>query len=154
MGGSAGGTARVFHIGTPSVSELTATERNGSSQFQSVPSQRNSSIRSHPTSSPVSFGPSTPVMSASAAPGGLLSSPGLMSDVGGVQSPPGLPLSDPPRLAGTYGISTNDPVFGMPSESVPCDNPGRVPDPVQTAVQTPVQPSAQVPPPPPSGAGA
>jgi len=154
VGGSAGGAAQVFHIGTPSVSEQTATEGNGSSQFQSVPSQGNSSVPSYPTSSPVSFGPSTPVMSASAAPGGLLSSPGLMSDVGGVQSPPGLPLSDPPRVAGTYGISTGDPVFGMPSEGLPCDNPGRVPDPVQNAAQTPVQPSGQVPPPPPSGAGA
>ena len=75
--GVAGGTSQVFHIGTPSGSENT-----GSSLFQSIPSQR-SSIPSHPTSSPVSFGPSTPVMSASAAPAGLLSSPGGMSDVGG-----------------------------------------------------------------------
>ena len=44
--GVAGGTAQVFHIGTPSGSENTA----------SIPSQR-SSIPSHPTSSPVSFGP-------------------------------------------------------------------------------------------------
>ena len=60
--GVAGGTSQVFHIGTPSGSENT-----GSSIFQSIPSQR-SSIPSHPTSSPISFGPSTPVMSASAAP--------------------------------------------------------------------------------------
>ena len=73
----AGGTSQVFHIGTPSGSENT-----GSSIFQSIPSQR-SSIPSHPTSSPISFEPSTPVMSASAAPAGLLSSPGGMSDVGG-----------------------------------------------------------------------
>ena len=71
--GVAGGTSQVFHIGTPSGSENT-----GSSLFQSIPSQR-SSIPSHPTSSPISFGPSTPVMSASAAPAGLLSSPGGMS---------------------------------------------------------------------------
>ena len=140
---------KSFHIGTPSASEHTATEGNGSSQFQSVPSQRNSSTPSHPTSSPASFGPSTPVMSASAAPGGLLSSPGLMSDVGGVQSPPGLPLSDPPRVAGTYGVMPSDPVFGVSSGSLPCHNSGRVPNPVQN----PVQPATQVPPPPPSGAG-
>ena len=56
--GVAGGTSQVYHIGTPSGSENT-----GSSIFQSIPSQR-SSIPSHPTSSPISFGPSTPVMSA------------------------------------------------------------------------------------------
>ena len=149
LAGNSGVSAQVFHIGTPSASEHTATEGNGSSQFQSVPSQRNSSTPSHPTSSPVSFGPSTPVMSASAAPGGLLSSPGLMSDVGGVQSPPGLPLSDPPRVVGTYGVLPSDPVFGISSGSLPCQNSGRVPNPVQT----PVQPATQVPPPPPSGAG-
>ena len=75
LAGNSGIPAQVFHIGTPSASEHTATEGNGSSQFQSIPSQRNSSTPSqtpsHPTSSPVSFGPSTPVMSASAAPGGL-----------------------------------------------------------------------------------
>ena len=150
--GSAGGTAQVFHIGTPSASEHTATEGNGSSLFQSIPSQR-TSTPSHPTSSPVSFGPSTPVRSASAAPEGLMSSPGLMSDVGGILNPPGLPLSDPPRVAGTYGISLSDPIFGMSSGSLPCDNPGRVPIPVQPAAQTPVRPSVQVPPPPPTGAG-
>lgn len=52
--------AQVFHIGTSSVSEHTATERNGSSNFQSLPSQRTSSVPSHPTWSGVSFGPSTP----------------------------------------------------------------------------------------------
>ena len=83
--GVAEGTSQVFHIGTPS-----GSENAGSSLFQSIPSQR-SSIPSHPTSSPVSFGPSTPVMSASAAPAGLLSSPGGMSDVGGTLTPPGLP---------------------------------------------------------------
>ena len=66
---------------------------------------------SHPTSSPVSLGPSTPVLSASTPPVGLLSSPGRMSDVGGTLNPPGLPLSGPPRVAGSYGISMNDPVL-------------------------------------------
>ena len=61
-------------------------------------------------------------MSASAAPEGLLSSPGLMSDVGGVQSPPGLPLGDPPRVVGTYGVLPSDPVFGISSGSLPCQN--------------------------------
>ena len=37
------------------------------------------------------------------APAGLLSSPGGMSDVGGTLTPPGLPLSDPPRVSGSYG---------------------------------------------------
>ena len=61
----------VYHIGTPS-------ERTTSEGFRSVVSQRTPSVQSHPTSSPVSFGPSTPVQSASAAPAGLLSSPGGM----------------------------------------------------------------------------
>ena len=132
--GVAGGTSQVFHIGTPSGSENT-----GSSLFQSIPSQR-SSIPSHPTSSPISFGPSTPVMSASAAPAGLLSSPGGMSDVGGTLTPPGLPLSDPPRVSRSYGIPSSDPIFGMSSGSLPCENSGQVPVPV-------------VPPPPPLGVG-
>ena len=136
--GVAGGTSQVYHIGTPSGSENT-----GSSIFQSIPSQR-SSIPSHPTSSPISFGPSTPVMSASAAPAGLLSSPGGMSDVGGTLTPPGLPLSDPPRVSGSYGIPSMDPIFGMSSGSLPCENSGRVPVPAQAPV---------VPPPPPPGVG-
>ena len=136
--GVAGGTSQVYHIGTPSGSENT-----GSSLFQSIPSQR-SSIPSHPTSSPISFGPSTPVMSASAAPAGLLSSPGGMSDVGGTLPPPGLPLSDPPRVSGSYGIPSLDPIFGMSSGSLPCENAGRVPVPAQAPV---------VPPPPPPGVG-
>ena len=68
---------------------------------------------SHPTSSPVSFGPSTPVQPASAAPAGLQSSPGGMSDVGSFLTPPGLLLRDPPRMAGSYGVSLNDPVLGF-----------------------------------------
>ena len=88
--------------------------------------------------------PSTPVMSASAAPAGLLSSPGGMSDVRGTLPPPGLPLSDPPRVSGNYGIPSLDPIFGMSSGSLPCENAGRVPVPVQAPV---------VPPPPPPGVG-
>ena len=47
--------------------------------------------------------PPPPVQSASAAPAGLQSSPGGMSDVGSTLTPPGLPLRDPPRMAGSYG---------------------------------------------------
>ena len=83
-------------------------------------------------------------MSASAAPAGLLSSPGGMSDVGGTLTPPGLPLSDPPRVSGSYGIPSSDPVFGMSSGSLPCENSGQVPIPAQAPV---------VPPPPPPGVG-
>ena len=54
---------------------------------------------------------STPVQSASAAPVGLQSSPGGMFDVGSTLTPPGLPLRDPPRMVGSYGVSLNDPVF-------------------------------------------
>ena len=60
-------------------------------------------------------------MSASAAPAGLLSSPGGMSDVRGTLPPPGLPLSDPPRVSGSYGIPSLDPIFGMSSGSLPCE---------------------------------
>lgn len=102
--GSAGGTAQIFHIGTPS-------ENTTSEGFRSAVKQRTPSVQSHPTSSPISFGPSTPVQSASASPAGLLSSPGKMSDVGSTLTPPGLPLSDPPRVAGTHGIPKSDPVF-------------------------------------------
>ena len=70
----------IHHIGTPS-------DRTTSEGFRSVVSQRTPSVQSHPTSSPVSFGPSTPVQSASAAPAGLLSSPGGMSDVGSTLTP-------------------------------------------------------------------
>ena len=101
----------VHHIGTPS-------EHTTSEGFRSIVSQRTPSVQSHPTSSPISFGPSTPVQSASAAPAGLLSSPGGMSDVGSTLTPPGLPLRDPPRMAGSYGVSLNDPVFGICSENI------------------------------------
>ena len=115
----------VYHIGTPS-------ERTTSEGFRSVVSQRTPSVQSHPTSSPVSFGPSTPVQSASAAPAGLLRSPGGMSDVGSTLTPPGLPLRDPPRMAGSYGAPLNDPVFGISSGSIPCENPGQRPIPAPT----------------------
>ena len=67
-----------------------------------------------------------------------------MSDVGSTLTPPGLPLRDPPRMAGSYGVSLNDPVFGISSGSIPCENPGHRPTPAQ----------APIPPPPPQqGAG-
>ena len=78
----------IYHIGTPS-------DRTTSEGFRSALSHGTSSVPSYPTSSPVSFGPSTPVQSASAAPAGLQSSPGGMSDVGSTLTPPGLPLRDP-----------------------------------------------------------
>ena len=97
--------AQVFHIGSPS-------DQTGS-DFQSVRSRSTHSL-SHPTTSPVSFGPiGSPSVSGISIPEGAVSSPGLMSDVAGpgsagasfcagepsssggsVQSPPGLPLSD------------------------------------------------------------
>ena len=52
-----------LHIGTPS-------EHTTSEGFRSVVSQRTPSVQSHPTSSPISFGPSTPVQSTSVAPAG------------------------------------------------------------------------------------
>ena len=115
-------SAEIYHIGTPS-------ERLTSEGFRSAVSHGTSSVPSHPTSSPVSFGPSTPVQSASAAPARLLSSPGGMSDVAGTLTPPGLPLRDPPRVAGSYGIPLSDPVFGSSSGSLPCENPGQRPIP-------------------------
>ena len=115
-------SAEIYHIGTPS-------ERLTSEGFRSAVSHGTSSVPSHPTSSPVSFRPSTPVQSASAAPARLLSSPGGMSDVAGTLTPPGLPLRDPPRVAGSYGIPLSDPVFGSSSGSLPCENPGQRPIP-------------------------
>ena len=75
----------IYYIGTPS-------DRATSEGFRSALSHGTSSVPSYSTSSPVSFGPSTPVQSASAAPAGLQSSPGGMSDVGSTLTPPGLPL--------------------------------------------------------------
>ena len=108
----------IYHIGTPS-------NRTTSEGFRSAVLQRTPSVQSHPTSSPVSFRPSTPVQSASAAFAALLNSPGGMSDVGSILTPPGLPLRDPPRMAGSYGVPLNDPVFGISSGSLPCENPGQ-----------------------------
>ena len=120
----------IYHIGTPS-------DRTTSEGFRSALSHGTSSVPSHPTSSPVSFGPSTPVQSASAAPAGLQSSPGGMSDVGSTLTPPGLPLRDPRRMAGSYGVSLNDPVFGISSGSIPCENSGHRPIPAQSPIPPP-----------------
>jgi len=46
-------SAEIYHIGTPS-------ERPTSKGFRSALSHGTCSVPSHPTSSPVSFGPSTP----------------------------------------------------------------------------------------------
>ena len=51
-------------------------------------------------------------------------------------------LRDPQRMAGSYGVSLNDSVFGISSRSIPCENPGHRPT------------QASIPPPPPQqGAG-
>ena len=118
--------SQVYHIGTPS-------EHTTSEGFRSVVSQRTPSVQSHPTSSPISFGPSTPVQSASA----LLSSPGGMSDVGSTLTPPGLPLRDPPRMAGSYGVSMNDQFLECLLGSIPCENPGHRPMPAQAPIPPP-----------------
>ena len=133
--GSAVG-AEVFYIG--SLSDQQGRD------FHSVRSRSTQqSLPTHPSTSPVSFGPiGTPSISGSAPPGGAISSPGMMSDIGqgfcagtppsssgGVQippmssggtsgrtqSPPGLPLTDPPRVIGAYGIPAFDPFFGFAS---------------------------------------
>ena len=133
--------AEVFHIGSPS-------DRTGS-EFQSVRSRSTHSL-SHPTTSPaVSFGPiGSPSISGNPIPEGAVSSPGLMSDVGSagasfcagvpslgsggrIPTPPGLPLSDPPRVTGAYGVTAYDPDFGLG-----CRGEG-------------VEPKASIPPPPP-----
>ena len=73
--GSAVG-AEVFHIGSPSDQQR--------SEFQSVRSRSTQqSLPTHPSTSPVSFGPiGSPSISGSAPPGGAMSSPGMMSDIG------------------------------------------------------------------------
>ena len=135
--------AEVFHIGSPS-------DQTGS-DFQSVRSRSTHSL-SHPTTSPVSFGPiRSPSVSGSLIPEGAVSSPGLMSDVAGsgsadasfcagypssssggrIQNPPGLPLIDPPRVTGAYGVPAYDPDFGLGSRGAN------------------VEPKASIPPPPP-----
>ena len=67
----------------------------------------------------------------------LQSSPGGMSDVGSTLTPPGLPLREPPRIAGSYGVSLNDPVFGISSGSIPCENLGHRPQPAQAPIPPP-----------------
>ena len=56
---------------------------------------------------------------------------------GSTLTPPGLPLRDPPRMAGSYGVSLNDPVFGISSGSIPCENPGHRPIPAQAPIPPP-----------------
>ena len=101
----------IYHIGTPS-------DRTTSEGFRSALSHGTSSV-------------------PCAAPAGLQSSPGGMSDVGSTLTPPGLPLRDPPRMAGSYGVSLNDPVFGISSGSIPCENPGHRPIPAQAPIPPP-----------------
>ena len=60
-----------------------------------------------------------------------------MSDVGSTLIPPGLPLRDPPRMAGSCEVSMNDPVFGMSSGSIPCENRGHRPAPAQAPIPPP-----------------
>ena len=80
--GSAMG-AEVYHIGSP-------TGQPGS-DFQCVRSHSTQSY-SHPTTSPVSFGPvGSPSVSGSAVPGGAMSSPGRMSDIEGTSFFAGIP---------------------------------------------------------------
>ena len=121
----------IYHIGTPK--DRTTSEGFRSAYLLGL---HQFPLPSYPTSSPVSFGPSTPVQSASAAPVGLQSSPGGMSDVGSTLTPPGLPFRDPPRMAGSYRVSSNDPVFGI-SSGIPCENPGHRPTPVQAPIPPP-----------------
>ena len=136
--------AEVFHIGSPS-------DQTGS-DFQSVRSRSTQSL-SQPTTSPVSFGPiGSPSVAGSVFPDRAVSSPGLMSDVAGsasagasfcagfppsssggsISGPPGLPLSDPPRVTGAYGVPAYDPDFGLA-----CGGNGLEPQIPETASITP-----------------
>ena len=111
---------------------------------------------SHPTTSPVSFGPiGSPSVAGSVFPDRAVSSPGMMSDVAGsasagasfcaglppsssggsITSPPGLPLSDPPRVTGAYGVPAYDPDFGLSSR-------GNAVDPQVSISPPPPQPAA------------
>ena len=111
---------------------------------------------SHPTTSPVSFGPiGSPSVAGSVFPERAVSSPGLMSDVAGsasagasfcagvppsssggrISSPPGLPLSDPPCVTGAYGVPAYDPDFGLGSR-------GNAVDPQMSIPPPPPQPAA------------
>ena len=136
--------AEVFHIGSPRIQT--------GSDFQSVRSRSTHSL-SHPTTSPISFGPiGPPSVSGSVIPERAVSSPGLMSDVAGsasagasfcagfpslssggsISGPPGLPL---PRMTGAYGVSAYDPDFGLGSR-------GNAVDPQMSIPPPPPQPAA------------
>ena len=139
--------AEVFDIGLPS-------DQTGS-DFQSVRSRSTHSL-SHPTTSPVPFGPiGSPSVTGSVFPDRAVSSPGSMSDVAGsasagasfcagvppsssggsISGPPGLPLSDPPRVTGAYGVPAYDPDFGLGSR-------GNAVDPQVSIPPPPPQPAA------------
>ena len=51
---------------------------------------------------------------------------------------------DPPRMAGSYGVSLNDPVFGIFFGSIPCENPGHRPIPAQAPIPPVGDPVAQL----------
>ena len=118
------------------------------SDFQSVRSCSSTGL-THPTSSPVSFGPVmspqvSPQATVSAVPERAQSSPGNMPDVGGSSPggasfcagfplPPGLPLSDPPRVTGAYGVPAYDPDFGFALRGSAVDNQIPAPPPPQPA---------------------
>ena len=125
----------IYHIGTPS-------ERPTSEGFRSAVSQGTSSV---PVSSNII---SSFVWTFDSSSVGKCSTCKIAElawrDVGCCRStltPPGLPLRDPPRMAGSYGVPLNDPVFGISSGSLPCKNPGQRPIP------------APAPPPPAGSAG-
>ena len=60
-----------------------------------------------------------------------------MSDVGSTLTLPGLPLRDPPRMAGSYGVSMNDQFLECLLGSIPCENPGHRPMPAQAPIPPP-----------------
>ena len=64
-----------------------------------------------PSSSLSSGGIQMPLSSG----GGQMPSMSSGGNLGSVPSPPGLPLIDPPRVTGAYGIPTHDPDFGFAS---------------------------------------
>ena len=102
------------------------------------------------TTSPVSFGPiGSPSVAGSVFPDRAASPPGVMSDVAGsasagasfcagcppsssggtISSPPGLPLSDPPRVTGAYGVPAYDPDFGFATRGNAFDHQVPIPPP-------------------------
>ena len=84
---------KIYHIGTPS-------DRPTSEGQCSVMELHQFHLIQHHLQSPVSFGSSTPVQSASAAPLGLQSSLGGMFDVESTLTLPELLLRDPLRIDG------------------------------------------------------